>query len=91
MAAKKAKRWFVSGRVQGVCFRDFVQRRASELGLAGWTRNLDDGRVEVYAVGNPDALSELAAALHTGPRLADVRGVDEREDRVESVRGFRIT
>ncbi len=90
MPAKQAKRWFVSGRVQGVGFRDFVQKQAASLGLSGWTRNLDDGRVEVYAVGSPAKLTELASALHKGPSFSDVRGVEEREESVESINGFRI-
>jgi len=89
MAAKQAKRWFISGRVQGVGFRYFVQKRAAELGVAGWARNLDDGRVEVYAVGPPKKLSDLAAALHAGPAMSDVRMVEERDDSVQRLDGFR--
>jgi acylphosphatase len=44
---ESARRWFVRGRVQGVGYRWFAQRAAAELGLTGYTRNLDDGRVEV--------------------------------------------
>jgi acylphosphatase len=90
MAAEQARRWFISGRVQGVGFRYFVQKRATELKLAGWTRNLEDGRVEVYAVGDRKKLSELAAALHQGPPFSDVRGVEEAEQPVEKLSGFRI-
>ncbi|HXE12037.1 MAG TPA: acylphosphatase, partial [Bryobacteraceae bacterium] len=54
VAAKEARRWLISGRVQGVGFRYFVQKHAAELGLEGWARNLADGRVEVYAVGSPE-------------------------------------
>ncbi|MBV9085653.1 MAG: acylphosphatase [Acidobacteriaceae bacterium] len=90
MKAKAAKRWFVDGRVQGVGFRFFVRDKASELGLSGWTRNLDDGRVEVYAVGTVDRLDDLAAALHIGPRAADVRTVEQRDETVESISGFHI-
>ena len=89
MAAKQAKRWFISGRVQGVGFRYFVQKRAVELGLAGWARNLEDGRVEVYAVGAQKKLSEFAAALHAGPPMSDVRTVEERDDPVQRLDGFR--
>jgi acylphosphatase len=89
MAAKQAKRWLISGRVQGVGFRYFVQKRAAELGVAGWARNLDDGRVEVYAVGPPKKLSDLAAALHAGPVMSDVRTVEERDDSVQRLDGFR--
>ena len=87
---KEAKRWLISGDVQGVGFRFFVQRKATALGIAGWTRNLDDGRVEVYGVGDADALNDLAAALHAGPRGARVSGVEEREDTVQSLSGFSI-
>lgn len=89
MAAKQAKRWFVSGRVQGVGFRAFVQRRAAELAVEGWARNLEDGRVEVYAVGIAKKLSELAAALHAGPPMSDVRTVEERDEAVQRISGFR--
>lgn len=90
MDRKAAKRWFIRGSVQGVGFRYFVQHKATSLGLAGWTRNLDDGRVEVYAIGSTDRLNELAAALHIGPRMANVRSVEEREDAVEKVSGFVV-
>jgi acylphosphatase len=90
MDRKIAKRWFVNGAVQGVGYRYFVQYQAISLGLAGWTRNLDDGRVEVYAVGPPKKLSDLAAALHIGPRMAQVRSVEEREETLENCSGFSI-
>jgi len=88
--ATSARRWFIGGRVQGVGFRYFAQRAASDLGLTGYTRNLDDGRVEVYAVGPEDKLSELAGLLHRGPRWADVRGVEEQEAAVERRSEFLI-
>lgn len=92
MAGNKetARRWFVRGRVQGVGYRNFAQRTAAELGLEGYARNLDDGRVEVYAVGPADKLSEFAGALHRGPRWADVRGVDEQEAAVQHYGRFGI-
>ena len=76
--------------VQGVGFRYFVQHKATALGITGWARNLDDGRVEVYAVGDAAALDDLAAALHLGPRLADVRSVDEKEEAVQDFSTFSI-
>jgi acylphosphatase len=88
--SKAARRWWVRGRVQGVGYRYFAQRAAVELGLTGYTRNLDDGRVEVYAVGPVDRLNELAGMLHRGPRWADVRGVEEMEAAVQTGSEFRI-
>jgi acylphosphatase len=87
---KAAKRWFISGEVQGVGFRFFVEHKARELGLAGWARNLRDGRVEVYAIGANARLSDLAAALHLGPRMAIVRHVEEHDEAVENVSGFSV-
>lgn len=78
------------GRVQGVGFRYFTQRLAAELGLGGYVRNLDDGRVEVYAVGPEEKLSELAGRLYRGPRWAEVHGVDEQEAEVRAYASFEI-
>jgi acylphosphatase len=85
-----ARIYLVRGRIQGVGFRDYVQRAAIKLGVTGYVRNLDDGRVEVYAVASPDKLSDLAAALRKGPLVADVRGVEEQEAAVEHYSAFQI-
>jgi len=92
MAAKTlmARRWYVRGRVQGVGFRYFAQRAAVELALTGYARNLDDGRVEVYAAGTARQLADLAARLRHGPRWAEVRGVEEQEAAVQESSSFRI-
>jgi len=85
-----ARRWYIRGRVQGVGYRYFAQRAAAELGLTGYARNLDDGRVEVYAVGTAGGVAEMAARMHTGPRWADVRGVEEQDAAVQESASFRI-
>ena len=85
-----ARQYFVQGRVQGVGYRYFAEGVAAELGLAGYTRNLDDGRVEVYAIGTSDQLSALSGYLWRGPRGADVRAVQEMEAAVQEVSEFRI-
>ena len=90
MSGKQAKRWFVSGEVQGVGFRYFVQDKAAAMRLAGWARNLSDGRVEVYAEGPAARLDDLAGALHVGPRAARVRTVEERDEHPENLSGFVI-
>jgi acylphosphatase len=75
----QAKRYFVSGTVQGVGFRFFVERAAGRLGLNGYVKNLRDGRVEVYAVGSVAMLSNLRTELERGPRAAIVTGVAEED------------
>jgi acylphosphatase len=75
--------------VQGVGFRWFVEKSASSIGVRGWVRNEDDGRVHVYAVGTAEQLNELAGLLHQGPRMADVRGVEEQEAAMQQLSSFR--
>ena len=71
----KSFRLIVSGRVQGVAFRYYAQRRAIELGLGGYVRNLSDGKVEIVAEGEPEAIDAMSAWAHNGPPMAKVSGV----------------
>lgn len=67
---------FIGGRVQGVAFRFFAQHVADMLGVTGWVRNLYDGRVEVMAEGEKEALEQFLTELKKGPRLARVEEVE---------------
>jgi acylphosphatase len=69
-------RYLVSGSVQGVGFRWFVARHARSLGLAGYARNLPDGRVEVVVSGPDQALPALEQLLQAGPANAQVESVE---------------
>jgi len=71
----RCRRYFVSGRVQGVFFRESTRKQARSLGLTGYAVNLDDGRVEVLACGPADALDRLESWLHDGPPAAKVTDV----------------
>jgi len=83
---------FVSGRVQGVFFRDHTRRWATSLGLTGWVRNLPDGRVEVVAEGEKERMEDLVTRLKTGPPMADVQNVGVTwEDWCDEFEDFRIT
>lgn len=72
-----ARRYFISGIVQGVGFRYFTQDEAERLHLSGYVRNLRDGRVEAYAIGAPENLARLRTILERGPRGAMVQHVVE--------------
>lgn len=86
-----AARFFVSGRVQGVAFRAYTQVQATALGVRGYARNLSDGRVEVLAVGDIDAIERLAEWLQHGPPLARVDAVQrEAAEDIEASEGFGI-
>ena len=66
----------VTGRVQGVSFRYYTVQRARELGVVGWVRNRQDGRVEVVAEGTTSQLEALLAFLHKGPPAAKVQSLE---------------
>jgi acylphosphatase len=70
----------VSGRVQGVWFRESTRRRADELGVAGWVRNLPDGRVEALFEGPDDRVRAAIEFVKVGPPLARVRDVVVEEE-----------
>jgi acylphosphatase len=86
-----ARRFLISGRVQGVGFRYFAEARAHAEGVHGWVRNLPDGRVEVLIEGDLESIERVGAALSRGPMGAEVDDVVV-EDVVPSGRatGFTI-
>jgi acylphosphatase len=70
------KRFLVSGRVQGVFYRDSARHLAKSLGLYGWVRNLADGRVELLASGEEQAVETLEKWLEIGPEYAKVTNIE---------------
>ena len=80
----------VSGRVQGVFFRDNTRRKARELGLTGYAKNLESGDVEVVAEGNEDKLNELIDFINKGPGVASVTGIQIRHKEPENFKNFEI-
>ena len=88
-----SRRFLVSGHVQGVAYRTWTVDQAERLGVSGWARNLSDGRVEVVACGNRDAVEALRSALSEGPPAARVVAVDETAMEADASRdssGFSI-
>jgi len=80
----------VTGRVQGVWFRDSMRREAERLGLAGWVRNLPDGNVEAAFEGPAEAVERLTDWCYHGPPGARVTSVVPRDEPSEGLSGFRI-
>ena len=77
---KIAKKYVITGRVQGVGFRYFAERWAGQLGICGYVKNLWDGNVEVYAIGDAVALEEFKRHLAEGPRSARVTQITESDE-----------
>jgi len=83
--------FWISGRVQGVFFRDHTRRWASSLGLSGWVRNLPDGRVEALVEGDKEKIQTLRGRLREGPPMARVEDVrTEWEEFTGEFSGFRV-
>ena len=84
------KRALVSGRVQGVFFRDSTRQKAEALGLSGWVRNLPDGRVEAVFEGAEDRVAEMISWCQEGPPEAEVRDVSVEQEEPEGLAGFEV-
>lgn len=80
---KLARKYAISGRVQGVGFRFFAERVANQLGIRGYVKNCWDGTVEVYAIGDAHSLEEFKRHLAEGPRSARVNSIDESDEPVK--------
>jgi acylphosphatase len=80
----------VSGRVQGVFFRDTARQRAEAAGVAGWVRNTADGSVEAVFEGEPDAVEGMVDFCRHGPRRAEVSSVEVHDEEPEGLTGFEV-
>lgn len=83
-----AQRLLIEGRVQRVGYRDWAVRTAQQLGVIGWVRNLQDGRVEILADGDDMALDTFIDRLREGPMLAEVARIDAMPAERGNVKGF---
>ena len=84
------KRVLVSGVVQGVFYRDTCRRVAGQQGVAGWVRNLPDGRVEAVFEGEADSVDRLVSWARRGPAEAEVTAVAVADEPVEGLSAFEI-
>ena len=82
---------YVSGQVQGVFFRDSAREKAGQLGLAGWVKNLPDGRVEALFEGPPEGVREMIQWCQGGPPHAAVENVDAESEAPDGdLEGFEV-
>lgn len=88
MSERVTRRLHITGRVQGVWFRESMRQEAESLGIAGWVRNRMDGSVESVVQGTPDAVEKMIAWAKRGPRDARVDRVDVSDEAAESFARF---
>ena len=90
MANEERARVLVSGRVQGVSFRDATRSQAEQLGLSGWVRNTQDGQVEAVFEGGPETVQQMTEWCKSGPSSADVEDVSVENEEPENLSGFKV-
>ncbi|MBS3089035.1 acylphosphatase [Candidatus Pacearchaeota archaeon] len=87
---KKAIRLFIQGTVQGIFFRQFIKEHAEKNKVAGFLRNLEDGRVEIFLEGNTENVDAMAAVCRRGPSHSNIRNVEEKPERLQDFKEFKI-
>lgn len=87
---KLCRHYFITGKVQGVWFRDSTRKEATKQGVNGWVRNLPDGRVEAMICGTQDQLQIMHEWLQAGPELAEVTHIEVADQPCENIPDFSI-
>jgi acylphosphatase len=90
MANEERAHVFVSGRVQGVSFRDATRSQAEQLGLSGWVRNTQDGQVEAVFEGDADTVQQMVEWCRSGPSSADVEDLSVDNEQPENLSSFEV-
>ena len=87
---KKAIRLTISGTVQGVFFRRFVKDHADKNNVKGFVRNLEDGRLEIFLEGDQEKVDLVASVCRRGPAHSNMRKVEEKEEKLQDFKEFKI-
>ncbi len=87
---KKSIRLYLSGTIQGVFFRGFIKENAEKLGVKGFIRNLEDGRVEIFIEGNIDEVKKMITICKKGPKHSEIKNVEEKVERFQDFKQFKI-
>ena len=87
---KKAVRLYIFGIVQGIFFRAFVKENADKLKLRGYTRNKEDGSVEVWLEGQSEKVDEMIEICKKGPTNSVIKRLDIVEEKVQDLKDFKI-
>ena len=87
---KKAVRLYINGTVQGIFFRNFIKENADKNNVRGFTRNLDDGRVEIFLEGNIKDVERVMNICYKGPKHAQIKGVETKEEKFQGLKDFKV-
>lgn len=87
---KKSVRLYITGLVQGIFFRMFIKQNAERYNVKGFTRNLEDGRVEVFLEGNINEVDKIIELCKKGPRHAQIKNVEIKPERFQDFKNFKM-
>jgi len=87
---KKSVRLYIQGAVQGVFFRQFIKENAERQDVKGFVRNLEDGRVEVFAEGNIENVDKMIELCQKGPKHSQIRNVEIKEEKFQDFKEFKL-
>ena len=87
---KKSVRVYINGSVQGVFFRAFIKENAEKYNVKGFTRNLEDGRIEVFLEGNINDVNKMIELCKIGPKHAQIRDIQIKPEKFQGFRNFKV-
>lgn len=87
---KKAVRLWITGSLQGIFFRQFIQENADAHNVKGYMRKLEDGRTEIWLEGDSAQVDAMILICSQGPKYANIRQVDKKEERMQDFKVFKV-
>jgi len=87
---KKSVRLYINGTVQGIFFRAFIKENAERYNVKGFTRNLEDGRIEIFLEGNSEEVNKMIELCKKGPKHSKIRNVEIKPERFQDFKVFKV-
>lgn len=87
---KKSIRLYITGNLQSMFFKQFIKESAESYNVKGFVRILEDGRVEIFLEGNGEDVDSVASICRRGPKYAQIRKIDEKEEKFQDFKEFKI-
>ncbi len=87
---KKSIRLYITGSLQSLFYRQFIKEHAEKYNIKGFLRNREDGRVEIFIEGNSPDVDAMLAVCKRGPKHAIIRSIEEKEERLQDFKEFKI-
>ena len=87
---KKSTRLYIEGIVQGIFFRGFIKENAERYNVKGFTRNLEDGRIEIFIEGDTDSVNKMIEVCKKGPKHSQIKKIQIKPEKFQGFKDFKI-